>query len=298
MNQTREDVRTIAEPSTGPVMEPTTESVTEPVTGTFTGPIAGPATGTATGPAVEPTTEPVTGGGPGLWGRRVQNAPPFSTTALEEAREWTEDGVPVLRASVSLLVPEGKPWERIARFYRRQCRSFLLFCQGDLLPWARAEAGRAMERSVPVPCFRAELTCQETYRRGRLWSLYTRMWDNAAPGAASILRWGDTWDLSARRPVPAADFFPPRDRWKRRVLSGAEETFRQREERGVSRFHPGLRRALRRYWNPRHFYLTEQGIAFFWPMYALGPAAEGIPVYTLPYPEGDPPLAPRRAIQW
>ena len=249
------------------------------------------------GKDVRITAEKSTGDSPGLWGRRNKNTPPFSTAALEEAREWTEEGVPVLRASVSLLVPDGAAWKRIAWFYRLQCRSFLQFCQGDLLPWARAEGRRAMERSAPVPCFRAELTCQETYRRGRLWSLYTQVWDNAAPGAASLLRWGDAWDLSSRCPVSAGDFFPPGTPWKRQVLAGAEEAFRIQEERGISRFHPDLRRRLRRFWNPRNYYLTEQGLAFFWPMYALGPAAEGIPVFTLPYAGGEPPSAPLRTSE-
>ena len=31
------------------------------------------------------------------------------------------------------------------------------------------------------------------------------------------------------------------------------------------------------------FYLTPEGLAFFYPMYAIAPAAEGIPVFTVPY---------------
>ena len=40
---------------------------------------------------------------------------------------------------------------------------------------------------------------------------------------------------------------------------------------------------LRRRFHPDHYYLTEHGLSFFYPMYALGPAAEGIPVFSLPY---------------
>ena len=34
---------------------------------------------------------------------------------------------------------------------------------------------------------------------------------------------------------------------------------------------------------PLNFYLTEEGLAFFYPMYAIAPAVEGIPVFTVPY---------------
>lgn len=54
----------------------------------------------------------------------------------------------------------------------------------------------------------------------------------------------------------------------------------------MAQYHPHWRRALRRAFNPRNYYLTPDGLAFFFPMYALAPAAEGIPVFHVPYPPG------------
>ncbi|MFR0769046.1 MAG: RsiV family protein [Dysosmobacter sp.] len=34
---------------------------------------------------------------------------------------------------------------------------------------------------------------------------------------------------------------------------------------------------------PHAVLLTPEGLAFFYPMYAIAPAAEGIPVFTVPY---------------
>ena len=33
----------------------------------------------------------------------------------------------------------------------------------------------------------------------------------------------------------------------------------------------------------------EEGLAYFWPMYAIAPASEGVPVFVLPYGEGMSP---------
>ena len=52
---------------------------------------------------------------------------------------------------------------------------------------------------------------------------------------------------------------------------------------GGARYLDGWRRRLRQQFNPMRFYLTPEGIAFFYPMYAIAPAAEGIPVFTVPY---------------
>ena len=40
---------------------------------------------------------------------------------------------------------------------------------------------------------------------------------------------------------------------------------------------------MRRRFNAQNYYLTEKGLTFFFPMYAIAPPVEGIPVFTLPY---------------
>ena len=51
----------------------------------------------------------------------------------------------------------------------------------------------------------------------------------------------------------------------------------------MARYHDNWRQLLRRQFNAQNYYLTEDGLAFFYPMYAIAPSAEGVPVFTLPY---------------
>ena len=55
------------------------------------------------------------------------------------------------------------------------------------------------------------------------------------------------------------------------------------EDAGTARYREDWRRRLRRSFNARNFYLTAEGLCYFFPMYALAPAAEGIPTFTVPY---------------
>ena len=57
---------------------------------------------------------------------------------------------------------------------------------------------------------------------------------------------------------------------------------------GCSLFDPDWPRLLRRSFDPERFYLTPEGIAVFFPLYAIAPYAEGIPVFLIPYPEAPP----------
>lgn len=210
------------------------------------------------------------------------------TEPFAAEREWEVEGVPVLWAEARVPRPvqaEDRAARRIKRFYQLQCRAFLRYCERCLLPQAAVEYRAAVEASRPLPAFRAELSYQVTYNQGGLWSLYTQSRETAGPGRTLVTRRGDTWDLAAGYPVPLKDFFPAGASWKKRLLAQAAEDIQRRERAGVARFHEDWRKKLRRF-NPQNFYLTEEGLAFFYPMYAITPAAEGVPVFLLPYGEG------------
>lgn len=110
---------------------------------------------------------------------------------------------------------------RIRRYYQLQCRSFLRYCETYLLPAAAEEYRAALAASLPLPHFRAELTYQVTYNDGGLWSLYTQSRESGFSGRPTLLRHGDTWDLTSGYPVPLSAFFPRRSGWKRRLMEAA-----------------------------------------------------------------------------
>ena len=218
----------------------------------------------------------------------------FSVQPMEAERVWDADGVPILRARASLPQPsaENRRWRKIRAFYRLQSRAFFRYCQGELRPWAARECRAARENSLPMPDFRAELAFQETYLSGRQWSLYTELWEDAAPGLPMRRRWGDVWDLATGYPVALSAFFPSGARWKRKLLAIAAEEMERREKRGLSAYYPDWRRRLRRFFNPRNYYITPDGLTLFFPMCALAPPMEGIPSFVCPWTETAFPDAP------
>ena len=184
------------------------------------------------------------------------------TEPFAAEREWTVDGIPVLTAAVSVPQPvpaAGGVTRRIRRYYQLQCRAFLRYCENWLLPQAKAEYQAALAASAPLPCFHAELTYHVTYNEGGLWSLYTQSREVTLPGQTLVTRRGDTWDLAEGYPAALSAFFP----------------------------------TLRRRFNAQNFYLTAEGLSFFYPMYAIAPAAEGIPTFTAPFGKAGFQLPPK-----
>ena len=210
-------------------------------------------------------------------------------------REWTVEGIPMLTAAVELPQPQGADAvsRRIRRYYQAQCKAFLRYCERWLFPQAEAEYRAALAASAPLPCFRAKLGYRVTYNSGGLWSLYTQ--SREVTGHTLLTRRGDTWDLAAGYPVPLSAFFPARSLWRRQLLALAAEDIQRQERAGIARYDPEWRKKLRRF-NSRNYYLTEEGLTYFFPMYAIAPAAEAIPAFTLPYGQRDllPPSEHRK----
>ena len=221
----------------------------------------------------------------------------LETEVFSAEREWTADGIPVLTARVALpepVGPESQSTRHIRRYYRAQCRAYLRYCGRQLFPQAEAAYRAALETSAPLPYFHAELDFRVTYNENGFWSLYTQSREPDPDGRTLLRRWGDTWDLRTGYPAPISAFFPSRSSWKKTLLTLAAEDIQRQETAGHAQYFPNWRRMLRRHFNPRSFYLTDSGLALFYPMYAIAPAMEGIPVFTLPWNGGSILTAPPR----
>ena len=203
-------------------------------------------------------------------------------------REWKHDGIPVLSASVSIPRPTGSGsgvFRRIQRFYDTQARAFLCYCNRWLLPESIAKCEAALAASTPLPHLHAQLSYHITYNEGGFWSLYTQSCEPDPAGAPFFFRHGDTWDLTAGYPVALRSFFHPRAHWRSCLLTLAAQEIERQEQAGTALYLPAWRRLLRRHLNPRNYYLTPDGIAFFFPMHSIAPSIERIPVFLLPYSE-------------
>lgn len=131
--------------------------------------------------------------------------------AMTAEREWTVEEIPVLpppspcrnqfqqrtkspAASGGITSSSAAPSYAIVRRTPRLRRR-----RNTALLWAA---------SLPLPHLRAELTYQVTYNDGGLWSLYTQSRESGFSGRPTLLRHGDTWDLTSGYPVPLSAFFP------------------------------------------------------------------------------------------
>ena len=215
--------------------------------------------------------------------------------ALTQEGAWEADGVTVLTASLALpqLSGASRRAARFNRYYRHFCRAYLAYCREVLLPDAAASCRAAMAVSAPWSAARAELGWRVSLYSGGLLSVVCEAREVVDGLAPYQIRRAEVWDLSMGLPVPLDEFFPPRTRCKKALVRFAREEAQRRAEAGAA-YRENWRAMLRRALNTRDFFLTPEGLCFFYPLCALGGAREGIVTFTMPYDASAGPFPPGR----
>lgn len=129
--------------------------------------------------------------------------------------------------------------------------------------------------------WQAQLSTQITRQEGDVLSLIQDGTEQAGYDRPVTVRRGDTWSLAQGVPRTLGSFFPKERRWKKRVLEQVAEQITRRLAGGESLLDPDCLQRLRSAFDPAHFCLTGEGAQVFFPMYVLGPSAEGIPTFDI-----------------
>lgn len=214
---------------------------------------------------------------------------PLSPQPSARQRQWCVDGFPVLTLRLSLpsFAGDDRRLRRIERCYARFGRCYERYCARFLLPRAAEAFHLAAAANRPFAPWEAEGSFRVTLQTPQLLSLTL---DTVEPDCEAALRRrrSDTWDLRDGLPLALSDFFPGEPFPLRRPRAAARAALATR----VGELRPDWRLRLRTAAKGEHFYLTAEGLVFFYPMYALGGAALGIPEFLLPWGAQSGPALP------
>ncbi len=216
---------------------------------------------------------------------------------LTREKVWESDGIAVLRADVELpqLAGSSHRVRRFNRYYRRLANAYFVYCEQMLLPYAKEQCKTALKNSAPWSHTQAQMRFTVTCRADSIFSLYIDAKETDGPVPRLTLRRADTWDLKSMLPIPLSEHYPPHAHCRRQLIRFARETAQRQQEQGSAVYDRNWRTLLRTAFSTRNYYLSDAGLCFFYPMYALAPAAEGIVTFTVPYHAESGPFPPLRA---
>lgn len=209
---------------------------------------------------------------------------------LLKQRQWTQDDIPVLSMTLSLpvchaLVPDTR-LRRINRCYMHFARCYENYCETFLLPAAREAFRSAAAVSRPFQPWQAELQFRTTLQSKTVWSLLLEAEESSENGTYRRLR-ADTWDLRDGYLLTLSDFFPGDPLPLRRIRRIARRELSAAAQQEAA-LHPDWRFRLRSAAKRENFYLTEDGLRFYYPQFALGGTSLGVPTVLLPWSDAGP----------
>lgn len=213
------------------------------------------------------------------------STPPI--TAQTRKRVMKSNGVPVLTLSIRRPVFQdtGKT-ARIERYFAKAAQQWEKRWETVLFPRACQALADAGETNCPFTCWQAELDYTVTFWRPPLLSLHLDATESGQGSRPLHIRAGETWDCACGYPCTLRSFFPAKARrWRRELMDSLRAQAAERLNSGESLLDPDCVQVMERTFDPERFYLTEHGLVLFYPLYVLGPYAEGIPVFTVPVPD-------------
>lgn len=208
---------------------------------------------------------------------------------LVRERQWCRDDIPVLELKLSVphcVAIDGRN-RRINRYYESFARSCEQYARRFLLPAAEDDFTAAVSENRPVPLWYFHIAFSTHLLCDTLWSLSIET-EESTFTVPYRRRYADTWDLTSGYPLSLSDLFPSEPLHRRRLREHARKELRQRQAQGIA-LHESWQRRLSSAWNRENFYLTEEGLHWFYPMYALGGEELGFPDFFLPWRSGENP---------
>lgn len=181
--------------------------------------------------------------------------------------------------------PESGKTARIERYFAYVAQLWINRWKDLLFPSACSSLTKALENGSTFHPWHAELNYTVTYWHEPIFSLRLDITESGETPKPHLFRMGETWDCIAGYPRSLRSFFPENTLiWRKKLLVSLKDQADQQICSGESLLDTGCKQIMDRSFDPDRFYLTENGICIFYPLYILGPYAEGIPVFTIPFP--------------
>jgi len=220
--------------------------------------------------------------------KRAKTEPELTVEVKRQTWELTLEGEPVLLCELTWPECMGtwRGLKAINRYHDRVVQVWRERWEREVYVRACLELADRRTQGRPFRPWQARLSTQITRQEDGLLSLIQDATEQAGYDRPVTVRRGETWSLDSGVPRTLGSFFAPDRRWKKHLLAQVEEQIDHRLAGGESLLDQDCTSRLRRFFDPEQFCLTDKGVQVFFPMYALGPSAEGIPTFDIPLPAG------------
>jgi hypothetical protein len=201
----------------------------------------------------------------------------------EYKREFIYDNVAVLNTGYESIIVDIRNFKiaenRINANIDRQLFAFLKDNEYNLFIEAVKVYKEAVANGYPVRPFESLLVYQVTKNDLGLLSLYRDRYDYMGGAHGLTIRKSNTYSLKTGANLPLDAFFPNNYNYIQFLIDEMIKI----AKKDPSIYFENYQELIIKYFNPKNYYLTPDGIAIFYQQYEVAPYSSGIIVFEIPY---------------
>jgi len=167
--------------------------------------------------------------------------------------------------------------------YRQKANRNYRYASTKLYQTAVKQYRGSVSQGFPFHSFELIETFEPTYCNKPLISLFYDIYEFTGGAHGNTVRRGNTWDMRRGTLLELDSLFARNYDYKPVILKHIESEAKRRQITGRAHYFDNLEENLNKYFDPKNFYLTEEGLAIFYPLYTIAPYSDGIQVFVIPY---------------
>lgn len=195
-------------------------------------------------------------------------------------------GIVMINISIAFpqVIIQGNPrtMQRINAFYRETTKQYYDHVSDVLFNQAKNEYLESLKQHIPFRTFAVAQTIEVPYNSGNLLSIYYDRYEYTGGAHGTTTRFADTWLLSTGNRLKLCELFEG-SYYKSIIFQYIIGEINKQIKNGNSYYFDNYSKNVFRYFDENNFYLTEKGIAVFYPLYTIAAYVQGIPVFVVPY---------------
>lgn len=172
---------------------------------------------------------------------------------------------------------------RFNTHYRQIARAGFNYARARLYPQAVRQYFNSISQGFPFHGYELVQNFETTYCRKPVVSLYYDRYEFTGGAHGTTTRTGNTWDTDRGVLLSLRDFFKPGYDYRQTIIRAIEGDARHRQSTGQVQYFDNLSENIAKYYDDGNYYVSENGIVIFYPLYTIAPYAAGIQTFTIPW---------------
>jgi hypothetical protein len=182
--------------------------------------------------------------------------------------------------------------QRISTFYRESAKQYYDYASHVLFNQAVKEYIYSLGQHYPFKTYQVLQTFETPYNNASLLSIYYDRYEYTAGAHGNTTQFADTWQLSTGVRLKLSNFFDD-SYYKSVIFDYITNDIKRQIDEGNTYYFDDYVKNVFRYFDESNYYLTDTGIAIFYPLYTITAFVQGIPTFIVPYETFDGSLKKR-----